>query len=554
MKKVSPRTAARSALASCALSTLSALGALTLLGACAEGDDIDGATRREELVHAQMDEMIGDEESLMMFLRKLPKGGDLHSHTSGAITTEKLLQWGAEDGACINPTTMVASNPCAAGAVSLTTAPPGSTLYAQAMGAWSMEGFTGPLLDAHQHFFDAFAKYGAIQLEARSDDIYADILTKAGKNHQLYVELLQGFGSGTGATIAAGVFQPNDTWDRDTLLARRQQIIAHPTFQPAITAQAATIAATIAGARKLMGCDTSSPGPGCGVEVRLQVAANRTGTRVAVFGQWVFAYELAQVVPELNGVNLVSPEEHPNSLLYYDDEMRALGILDTFNDGTPGRKQVHVSLHAGELIPAVVPQPSDLTFHIRNAVELAHAERIGHGVDILGETAGAGPADLLRVMRETGVMVEICLTSNRVLLGAAGERHPLVRYRQEGVPVALATDDQGILRNDITTEYVAAVLDQGLGYKDLKDMIRQSLEHSFAEGDSLWTKSQPGDPFGPATLNASCGDDEPGTASPSTSCKTFLAASKRAELQWKLEAQLATFEDELYLKGMGALR
>jgi hypothetical protein len=46
--------------------------------------------------------------------------------------------------------------------------------------------------------------------------------------------------------------------------------------------------------------------------------------------------------------------------------------------------KVHISLHAGELAPGLVP-PDGLSFHIREAVHLGHAERIGHGVDVMYE-------------------------------------------------------------------------------------------------------------------------------------------------------------------------
>ncbi|MHB1793689.1 MAG: hypothetical protein ACYCPO_01870 [Acidobacteriaceae bacterium] len=46
--------------------------------------------------------------------------------------------------------------------------------------------------------------------------------------------------------------------------------------------------------------------------------------------------------------------------------------------------QVHLSLHAGELAPGLVP-PNGLRFHIREAVDLGHAQRIGHGVDVMYE-------------------------------------------------------------------------------------------------------------------------------------------------------------------------
>ena len=100
-------------------------------------------------------------------------------------------------------------------------------------------------------------------------------------------------------------------------------------------------------------------------------------------------------------------------------------------------------MHAGELAPGLVP-PEGLTFHIRDSVEIAGAERIGHGVDMMHETNAAG---LLDEMAARHVMVEICLTSNEVILGISGRDHPLGTYRRHGVPVALATDDEGVARS-----------------------------------------------------------------------------------------------------------
>ncbi|HTU59538.1 MAG TPA: hypothetical protein VMF89_13905, partial [Polyangiales bacterium] len=326
---------------------------------------------------------------------------------------------------------------------------------------------------------------------------------------------------------------------------RREQIIAHADFQPAIDAQVESIAATLSGARQLLGCDTPAPDAGCDVEVRYIVAANRTGKRQQVFGQWVFAYELAQRVPEVVGVNLVSPEENANSLAYYDDEMFALGVLDDWNDAAGDRKTVHISLHAGELIPEVVPEDESehLTFHIRRAVEIAHAERIAHGVDVLGESDGDGAEDLLRDMARDEVMVEICLTSNRVLLGAAGDAHPLHAYRKHGVPVALATDDQGIFRTSITDEFVAAVQDQTLDYVSLRALALTSLEHAFVEGESLWATR---DQYDRAV--SACRGERLGADLRSDACDSYLADNKRAALQWKLERQLTAFEADLLVR------
>ena len=117
---------------------------------------------------------------------------------------------------------------------------------------------------------------------------------------------------------------------------------------------------------------------------------------------------------------------------------------------------MHITLHAGELAMGLVP-PEDLTFHIRASIERGHAERIGHGVDVMNEKDAIG---LLHEMAEHNVLVEVCLTSNEVILGVSGDDDPLRIYMQYGVPVALATDDEGVSRSDMTHEYLRAV--QGL--------------------------------------------------------------------------------------------
>src|SRR5678816_4011364 len=44
---------------------------------------------------------------LFAFLRRMPKGGDLHNHLSGAIYAENYIKWAADQGLCVNQTTMV---------------------------------------------------------------------------------------------------------------------------------------------------------------------------------------------------------------------------------------------------------------------------------------------------------------------------------------------------------------------------------------------------------------------------------------------------------------
>jgi adenosine deaminase len=484
-------------------------------------------------------------EALRRFLEEMPKGADLHSHLSGAVTTERLIEWGAADGLCVDTSTFTATPPpCAQGAVPIAGALSDPVLYEDILGAWSMEGFQGNLLEAHQHFFDTFGKFGAVLTDARTDDAIADVLSIAARNHQLYVELMQGLNSSLVGGIASKYIMPGDPWDEGYLLEKRAQIMTDPVFGSTLAQTHRTIEDSINGARRLLGCATNKPDPGCDVGVRFILSANRTRDRGYVFAQWVFGYELAQISPHVVGVELVSPEENSNSLLYYDDEMSSLDVLRRFNLDDPSRRPVHIALHAGELIPEVLPPTPEgqrhLTFHIRHAVGLAHAERIGHGSDLFDEDE---PLDLLREMRDGGVMVEICLTSNATLLGKVGRTHPVRAYVEHDVPAALATDDEGVLRIDILDEFVRAVTLQKLRYRTLKKMVRASLEHSFLPGASVWSVSGRH-----VEVTDACAHDALGDPYPSVACERLLADSERAAMQWKLEAQLAAFE-EAVLRG-----
>jgi len=187
--------------------------------------------------------------------------------------------------------------------------------------------------------------------------------------------------------------------------------------------------------------------------------------------------------------------------------------------------KVHISLHAGELAPGLVP-PEGLRFHIREAIDVAHAERIGHGVDVMYEDH---PESLLHEMARRHVMVEINLTSNDVILGVRGADHPLPMYLKHGVPVALSTDDEGVSRIDLTHEYVRAAEDFGLGYATLKQMARNSLSYSFLPGESLWSSK-------------ACQGETPGSGAPASACRRWLSGSEKAQAQWELEHRLRAFE------------
>jgi hypothetical protein len=98
------------------------------------------------------------------------------------------------------------------------------------------------------------------------------------------------------------------------------------------------------------------------------------------------------------------------------------------------------------------------------------------------------------------------------------------------------SNDQGILRIDITHEYVRAVEEQGLTYPQIKKIARTSLEHAFLAGKSLWKTR---DDF--SALVDECASDSPGET-PSSACDAFLQGNDKARIQWRHESATSAFE------------
>jgi adenosine deaminase len=308
----------------------------------------------------------------------------------------------------------------------------------------------------------------------------------------------------------------------------RDELLAHR-LRDDVAAVRARFDRAEATRRQRENCGRQKEAAACHVEIRYIYQVLRALPKEQVFAQTLLGFETASADPRVVGINYVDPEDNYISMSDYALHMRIVGFLHGLYP------KVHISLHAGELAPGLVPYEG-LCCHIRLAVEQAHAERIGHGVDIMHEDR---PFDLLKEMAAKHILVEINLTSNDVILGIGGKDHPLPIYRKFGVPVALSTDDEGVSRINLTHEYVRAAQTYNLHYSDFKQMVRDSLEHSFLPGDSLWSAPENfGHPV-PGCLGATLGAEKP-----SPGCAAFLQHSEKAQQQWELERRFRAFEAE----------
>ncbi len=481
------------------------------------------AQTAEERTSHRLDAIRKDPSLLLAFLQQMPKGGDLHNHLAGAIYAEKWIDYAANDNLCVDRSTShLLAPPCDQSCVKYTNKPAVScaygdqVLYNQLIDAWSMRNWTPGEGSGHDHFFGTFDKFLLAEINSVGDQL-AETASRAAADHLQYLELMHTADGAGAAEVASKII-----WDGDFGKMRTNLLAGG--LKDVVATTRTTLDRNEARKQQLLACNTPQADPGCQVNVRYLYQVLRGLPPQIVFAQILLGFELAQADPRFVGLNLVMPEDWYVPMHDFDLHMK---ILDFLHGIYP---KVHITLHAGELAMGLVP-PEGLRFHIRRSIEQGHAERIGHGVSVMSERDATG---LLREMAERNVLVEICLTSNASILGAEGANHPLPTYLQYKVPIALATDDQGVSRSDMTHEYLRAVETFGFSYAELKRMARQSLEHSFLAGQSLWKAD--------FQVTSACANDNPDGNKYSAACQKSLEASEKARVQWKLEREFAEFE------------
>ena len=133
---------------------------------------------------------------------------------------------------------------------------------------------------------------------------------------------------------------------------------------------------------------------------------------------------------------------------------------------------LHLVAHAGE-----TGGPEQ----IQDAIDLLHAERIGHGI------AAIRSSSLMNTLANRKIPLELCPTSNlrtnalSIQLSSAHSKlahHPLPKFFRQGIPVTISTDDPTMFNTTLFEEYSAA-LRMGLSLDDLLVINRTAFEHSF---------------------------------------------------------------------------
>ena len=492
-------------------------------------------TPLEKRAALSLDSVRNSPLELRNLLLKMPKGSDLHTHLYGAVNAETWIKGAIDDGMCIDPAairgiTAAFSDPvgqppaCLGGKISSADVYKNQHFYDDLINAFSMRNFVpSPGVSGHDQFFNTFARFSGVS-EKHIGEWIDEVASRAARQNVQYIELMHT--PVFQRSVAAGY----DIGWQDDLARFRDALLAKSAVAADVAAAKQQIDQAELTRYKLEHCGQPDASSACRLEMRFLCQVLRGFPKPQVFAHLILCFETASADPRFVGVNMVMPEDGYYPMSEYAEQMRMVEFLHKLYP------KVHITLHAGEIAPPLVTYDA-MCCHIRLAVEQAAAERIGHGVDVMWEDR---PHELLHEMANKHVMVEINLTSNDLILGVSGKNHPLPVYRKFRVPVSLSTDDEGVSRSDMTSEYVRAVQSYGFTYTELKFMVRTGMEHIFLPGPSLWASP---DLF--TAPVAACAHDQLGAAKPSATCSSFLKSSERARQQWELERRFAEFESAL---------
>ncbi|HSG42279.1 MAG TPA: adenosine deaminase [Anaerolineales bacterium] len=136
-----------------------------------------------------------------------------------------------------------------------------------------------------------------------------------------------------------------------------------------------------------------------------------------------------------------------------------------------------VTIHTGEDTP-----PS----YVKETIELADPDRIGHGIHAIEDTA------VVALIRERDITLEVNPWSN-FLTNAVRvvEEHPLKKLFDMGVKVTINSDDPEVLETNLNNEYRIAHEVLGMSLSDIYQCNRNAYEASFIPDDEkqrVWEK------------------------------------------------------------------
>jgi len=419
-----------------------------------------------------------NEALLTAFFQQMPKGGDLHHHFSGSVYAEPLLERAIAEDFYLNIETMAVSKTKPATGnwqtfSSLKNIGKLDFYQQQIMQTWSVKDYNGSV-PSDDLFFDSFMKFEPT-IQGHYAEGMLELKKRAIAENVSYIETQL---STIPCDMDVADLADFNSKLRKAAAQKDEKAVSklldelYKSFQKKDAKKYAEDFNInfLARLHKDLKIDDER------FTMRYQNFVLRFMEPVDLFKNLTIAFISSGESKLTAGVNIVSPEHGENSMKDYWLHMVMFKYCHSkFPD-------VKYTLHAGELTLGLV-QPEELTWHINDAIYIAGANRIGHGVDIAYES---NSYDLLKYMSKSNIPIEINLVSNEFILKVKENRHPFTLYKEFNVPIVISTDDAGILRSNMTEQYVLlAKRYPDVTYETIKKYVYNSIDYSFIQDESV---------------------------------------------------------------------
>jgi adenosine deaminase len=125
-----------------------------------------------------------------------------------------------------------------------------------------------------------------------------------------------------------------------------------------------------------------------------------------------------------------------------------------------------ITVHAGEIPTGA--------YGVKDSIELLHADRIGHGVQIYRYP------DLIELVKSKNVTLELCPLSNYLTSAIPNvKEHPFKQLLQKGVRVTINSDDPGLFGSSILDDYRILETHHGLTFADFNKCNQYAYEACY---------------------------------------------------------------------------
>lgn len=127
----------------------------------------------------------------------------------------------------------------------------------------------------------------------------------------------------------------------------------------------------------------------------------------------------------------------------------------------------HVTIHAGE---------TGIAANMKDAVEMLHAERLGHGVAMIQDP------EVYEMIVQRGIVIESCPTSNvQTKAVPVITEHPIDAYYNKNVKLTINTDNRTVSNTTMSMEYELLTQTFQWTQDHWKSIYENSIEATFAD-------------------------------------------------------------------------